>query len=154
MRIILLFILASVNISQAQSLQGAWRLESISRNEHTLVFYDRAKDAADGYPPVFWKFDAANVAITGDLSVPATDPHALDTVEAHHYALNGDTLVLTQYFTKGLELATITNSEKAYYRLENVSADELTLILYDRFYDGSFRPIDKYSRRYVFSRSR
>lgn len=134
------------------TLDGRWQLESISRNQKQLEFYNRTLDAAEGYPPVLWLIGGNSLAITGDLSVPATDPHAQDTVEAHHWALNGDTLILTQYYTKGLELATITNSEKTYYRLEQLTPTGMLLIMYDRYYDGSFRTIDVYSRRYVFSR--
>jgi hypothetical protein len=133
-------------------IQGNWKLETMSRNNGNIMFYNSVTDQADGYPPVYWKFSTDKMAITGDLSALATAPTAQDTVEAHTYRINGDTLFLTQYFTKGLELATITNSPKAFYRINKVDGTTLELLLYDRMYDGTFRKMDVYSRRYIFSR--
>lgn len=151
---ILCFLLVAFGcFGQDHSLINAtWKLESISRANGTIVFYNRVTDQAEGYPPVFWKFSPGAMAITGDLSVPATAPQAQDTVEAHLYSISGDTLILIQYFTKGLELATITNSPKAFYRIDKLEAGTLHLLLYDRLANGNFRPMDMYSRRYVFSR--
>lgn len=151
---ILLFILVNTGLfAQTTTLiQGSWKLETMSRNNGNIMFYNSITDQADGYPPVYWKFSSDKMAITGDLSALATSPTANDTVEAHNYRINGDTLFLTQYFTKGLELATITNSPKAFYRINKVNSNTLELLLYDRMYDGTFRKMDVYSRRYIFSK--
>ncbi|UPT68448.1 MAG: hypothetical protein M0D57_07390 [Sphingobacteriales bacterium JAD_PAG50586_3] len=145
--------ISAATFSQTTNLiQGNWKLETMSRNNGNIMFYNSTTDQADGYPPVYWKFNTGKMAITGDLSALATSPTANDTVEAHNYRINADTLILTQTYTKGLELATITNSPKAFYRINKVDNTTLELLLYDRMYDGTFRKMDIYSRRYIFSR--
>jgi hypothetical protein len=146
-------------------IQGNWKLETMSRNNGNIMFYNRVTDQADGYPPVYWKFTLdtmpaspsvdsvmASMHIKGDLSVKATDPVANDVVESHYYTISGDTLILTRFFNKDLELATMTNSPKATYRINMLTASTLELLLYDRMYDGTFRKMDVYSRRYIFSK--
>lgn len=146
-------IFCTICFAQTNNIQGYWKLETMSRANGAIMFYDGATDRADGYPPVYWKFSADKMAITGDLSALATSPTAQDTVEAHTYRIAGDTLLLTQYYTKGLELATITNAPKAFYKIDKVDGNTLQLLLYDRKYDGSFRTMDMYSRRYVFTKT-
>jgi hypothetical protein len=150
--LLLLFANACVygQIKPTPAIQGPWVLESINRNSGSIVFYNRAADQAAGYPPVYWLISDNKLAITGNLGVPAIDPKAQDTVEAHQYTISGDTLILNRYYTQDLELATVTNSTQAYYKIEEAAPTTLVLVLYDRLVTGGFRPIDKYSRRYVF----
>lgn len=151
-------------------LTGKWHLKSISRNVGEIVIYNASNDNAEGYPPVYWEFRCDTIVIpsfieneyedtivcgmwiSGNITVPATDTAANRVVESHGFAFSGDTLILTRTYTRGLEMATITNADKVYYKIETLTDNKLVLVYYDKLAGGGFRTIDKYSRRYVFSK--
>lgn len=143
-------------LSQAQSpnystlLQGQWQLQSVTRSNGDIIYYDWNASKALNVSPVLWAFNNGIGAILNDTTAT---PYKLpnDTVEASHYAISGDTLILNNYFTKG-EAETATNMPVAYYQIAKIDNDNLLLILYDTGYNNVFRPGDKYSKRYMFTK--
>ncbi len=99
--------------------------------------------------PVVWAFNNGIGAILNDTTA-TPDKLPTDTVEASHYTIHGDTLILNNYYTKG-EAETATNMPVAYYQIAKIDNDNLLLVLYDKVYT-KFRPGDQYSKRYVFRR--
>lgn len=141
-------------VTQAQTarLQGQWQLLSVTRSEGTIVYYNWEKSKELNASPVVWGFEATIAAILNDTTL-TPDKMPTDTVEAARYHFSGDTLIMENYFTKG-EAETSTNAPVVKYKVEKCTPEELLLILYDTGYYNAIRPMDKYSKRYVFKKIR
>jgi len=143
------FVIQAQTPDYITQLQVQWQLQSVTRNDGTIIYYDWNASKALNVSPVLWAFSNGIGAILNDTTA-TPDKLPTDTVEASHYAIKGDTLILNNYFTKG-EAETATNMPVAYYQIAKIDNDNLLLILYDTVY-GKFRPSDQYSKRYVFKR--
>lgn len=145
--VVLVFCSVMVKAQYAQ-LQGQWHLQSVTRSAGAIVYYDWKASKALNASPVYWGFNNGAAVILNDTTLtPGKAP--VDTVEASHYSINADTLTLKNYFTKG-EAETATNAPVVSYRIDKISDTELILILYDTGYYNAIRPIDVYSKKYVF----
>lgn len=130
-------------------LKGQWQLQSVTRSDGNIVYYDWQTSKSLSISPVVWAFNNGIGAILNDTTA-TPDKMPTDTVEASHYTYSGDTLILNNYYSKG-EAETATNAPVVFYQIAKIDNDNLLLILYDTVY-GKFRAIDKYSKRYVFRR--
>lgn len=136
--------------AQTPQLLGQWQLLSVTRSLGEIKFYKWEDKKANNLSPVVWGFSNGIAAILNDTTL-TPEKLPTDTFEAGKYHFAGDTLVIVNYYSKG-ESSTSANAPKVKYKVETLTNNQLVLVLYDVDYLNNIRPIDMYSKRYVFSR--